>query len=57
MIIVGAFVLGFVVGWFRATRREGDTLDKWQYAAGHAIAFAIVGLALVVLLQRLGVLA
>lgn len=47
-------LLGAVFGWRRARRRGGDRLDKLQYAAGHAIAFAIAGLFIGILAARLG---
>ena len=54
MIIFAAFVLGFALGWYRATKRDGNRLDCLQYGVGHAIAFALLAMALVVLAGRLG---
>jgi len=53
MIQIIALVAGFGFGWFRAHRRGGNTLDKLQYGAGHAIAFFIVAVILTVVLGRL----
>jgi hypothetical protein len=53
MIIIAAFLLGATVGWVRAARRNGNRLDKLQYAAGHAIFFTIVGLFLTLVIDRL----
>lgn len=56
MIILIAAIAGFGLGWFRATRQDGDTLDKLQYGAGFAIAFALAGLTAVIILQRMDIL-
>lgn len=56
MLTLIGFFAGLVFGWRRAAKRGGNRLDKLQYAAGHAIAFAIAGLALAILLARTGVL-
>lgn len=44
MIIVISLILGGLVGWFRAGRRGGNRADKLQYAAVHAMIFAIISL-------------
>jgi len=54
MIVFAAFVLGAALGWIRAARRGGNRLDRLQYAAAHAIAFAVAGLFVVIALNRLG---
>jgi phosphate/sulfate permease len=54
LIVLFAFLLGAALGWRRAARRGGDRLDRLQYATGHAIAFAIATLALLILGERLG---
>lgn len=56
MLPVFAFFAGFAFGWLRAARRGGNTLDKLQYGAGHAIAFAIAGLFLGILAARTGLI-
>jgi len=56
VLIVIAFILGALFGWRKARLRGGDRLDRLQYSAVHGILFALVTLALVVMLQRLGVL-
>lgn len=54
MIIVISLVLGALVGWFRAGKRGGNRADKLQYAAVHAMIFAIVALfANLIILGRL----
>ena len=54
MIWTAAIVIGAIVGAATALRRGGRKLDALQYAAGFAIAFGLVGLAVSVLLDRLG---
>ncbi len=44
MIFFAAIAIGAILGWYRAGRRGGNRLDKLQYAAAHAILFAILGL-------------
>ncbi|MEM9197106.1 MAG: hypothetical protein AAGD12_04560 [Pseudomonadota bacterium] len=52
MILPIAFVLGFALGWWRATSRGGTRLDRLQYGAAHGLAFTIFGLLLTVFLAR-----
>lgn len=54
MIVLIAFIAGFALGWSRASKSDGDRLDKLQYGFGHGMAIALVTLATVILLQRLG---
>ncbi|NNU80266.1 hypothetical protein HMH01_07415 [Halovulum dunhuangense] len=54
MLPVIAFFLGFAFGWLRATKRGGNRLDKLQYGAAHGIGFAIAGVALGILIARMG---
>ncbi len=44
MILPISFFLGALLGWFRATKRGGNRLDKLQYAAAHGIAFMLLAL-------------
>ncbi|GAB4386901.1 hypothetical protein [Albidovulum sp.] len=53
MIFFLATVAGAVLGWIRAKRRGGNRLDRLQYAASHAIAFAILGLFATILYHRI----
>ena len=46
MLIVPAFILGAIFGWYRAGKRGGNRLDKLQYAFAHGIAFFLVTLVL-----------
>jgi len=52
MLILGGLVLGGLWGASLARKRKGSKLDIAQYAAGFAIAFAIVGLFATVLIDR-----
>ncbi len=54
MLLPIAFALGALVGWRRAARRGGDTLDRLQYAAAHGILFTLVALAGAIFAQRAG---
>lgn len=56
MLLLIAIALGAVFGWMRAGRRGGDRLDRLQYAAAHAILFALVTVFLTVIAQNLGVI-
>jgi phosphate/sulfate permease len=54
MLIVTAFGLGALLGWWRAARRGGDRLDRLQYAAVYGIVFTLAAVILIVLFGRLG---
>ncbi len=54
MIWTASIVIGAIVGATTAIRRGGRRLDALQYAAGFAIAFGLVGLAVSVFLDRMG---
>lgn len=54
MIWTAAIVIGAIVGAVTAKRRGGRNLDMAHYAAGYAIAFFLVGMALSVYLDRMG---
>ena len=56
MIPLAALACGFGVGWLRAARRGGKTADKWQYAIGHAIGFAILAFFITLVLVRFHIL-
>ncbi len=43
MLSVLGLLTGAGVGWLRATKRGGNTLDKAQYAAGFGIAGGLLG--------------
>jgi hypothetical protein len=52
MIVLAFAVIGALVGGFTAKNRGGKGLDIAQYAAGYAMAFAVVGLFVSVFLMR-----
>jgi len=37
-----AFIIGFALGWFKASKRGGNTLDKVQYGT----VFGMIGMVL-----------
>jgi len=53
MIVIVAFIAGAATGWLTARKRGGNRLDKLQYAAAFAIAFALAGLFATVIVERM----
>ena len=53
MIVLAGMLIGEALGALTARRRRGNRLDMAQYAAGFAIACAIAGLFLTILIERL----
>ena len=54
MIVIACLILGAAIGWVRATRLDGNRADKLQYAAAHAMALAVLGIFLTIILSRMG---
>ncbi len=52
MIILVAVLAGAAIGAMRARSLRGNGLDMAQYAAAHAIAFALVGLIVTLIIER-----
>lgn len=52
MIVIVAIILGALLGDLRARRARGNAKDRLQYAAAHALAFAILGLFLTIIIDR-----
>ncbi|MFN7224205.1 MAG: hypothetical protein ACK4MS_09320 [Paracoccaceae bacterium] len=52
MIVLAGLVLGAAMGAGIARKRGGNGLDMAQYAAGFAIAFALLGLFLTIFIER-----
>ncbi|SNY53787.1 hypothetical protein SAMN06297129_2628 [Pseudooceanicola antarcticus] len=52
MFAVAGLVIGAFLGAWRAKRRGGDRRDMFQYAASHAILFALIGLFLTLIIHR-----
>lgn len=53
MIFIVMATLGALIGARTAHKRGGNRKDIAQYAVGFAMAFAVVGMILTVLLERL----
>lgn len=53
MIVIAAVAIGALFGAARARRRQGNGFDIAQYAAAHAILFAIIGLFLTIIVEKL----
>ena len=52
MIYIPAGLIGGLIGAYTARRRGGKGLDIAQYAAAYAIAFALLGLIVTIILDR-----
>ena len=53
MIVLAGLVLGALAGANIARKRGGKSLDMLQYAAGFGIAFALVGMFVTIILERM----
>jgi hypothetical protein len=53
MIVIGAAILGILIGGMTARKRGGNRKDIAQYAAGYGMAFLIVGMFATVIIDRL----
>jgi len=53
MIVIAGFVIGALWGGWLARRRKGKPADIAQYAAVYGIAFAIIGMFITILAERL----
>lgn len=54
MILPFAFLTGAALGWWRASKRSSNLLDKLQYAAAHGFAAFLLVLALITIADRAG---
>ena len=54
VLVLTALVIGALIGAWRAKRRGGKVLDMLQYAAAHAMALAVLGIFLTIILSRMG---
>lgn len=52
MIVLAGLLIGALWGAWLAHKRKGSRLDMAQYAAGFAIAFAILGLFATLIIDR-----
>ncbi|EKE45126.1 hypothetical protein OCGS_0821 [Oceaniovalibus guishaninsula JLT2003] len=53
MIVLAGIVIGALWGALTARKRQGNRLDMAQWAAAAAIAGALLGLILTVILERM----
>ncbi|KFE34637.1 hypothetical protein [Thioclava atlantica] len=53
MYVLAGIVIGIIWGDRRARKRGGNTLDRVQYAAVHAIGLALVGLFITLAINRI----
>ena len=53
MIVIVSALVGVILGITTAKRRDGNRLDMAQYGAGYGIAFALIGVFLTLLIERL----
>ncbi len=53
MIILGAAVIGSILGVNTARRRNGNRLDMLQYGFGFGICFGLFGGVVTILIERL----
>ncbi len=53
MIVIAGFVIGVLLGLRAARKRGGNRLDMLQYGAVHGLIFALLGLFLAILIDRL----
>lgn len=53
MIVIGAVLLGILLGVHSARKRGGNTADLLQYGAVYGIAFAIVGVIATIVIHRM----
>jgi len=54
MIVIAALIIGAAIGWWRAGKLGGNRADRLQYGAAHALAFAVLGIFLTILIARSG---
>ena len=55
MIVIGAALIGAVLGGLTARKRGGAPADVAQYATGYGVAFAMVGLLATILVHRMAI--
>lgn len=53
MIVIILAILGAIFGWRMAAKRDGNRLDKLQYAAAMFLGFAVVGLFITLIIDNL----
>ena len=53
MIVIAGLLFGALFGALQARKRQGTGFDIAQYAAAHAILFALLGLFVTILIDKL----
>lgn len=53
MIVIAGLLIGAITGAITARRRKGKLADILQYAAGYGLAFALVGMIITVIIDRM----
>ena len=53
MIILASALFGILLGIGAARKRNGNRLDMAQYAAGFGIAFALLGILVTIIIERI----
>ncbi|WP_172827902.1 hypothetical protein [Neptunicoccus sediminis] len=54
MFTIPAFLIGAIIGWYRARKFGGKTADKLQYSVIHGIIFFLLALFATVMVDWLG---
>lgn len=55
MIVIGAALLGAILGGFTARKRGGKSADIAQYVVVYAIAFGLLGMLATIVIHRIAV--
>ncbi|MBU2936260.1 MULTISPECIES: apolipoprotein acyltransferase [Pacificibacter] len=53
MIVILLAIVGATLGWRIATKRDGNRLDKLQYAAALMLGFSVIGLFITLIIDIL----
>jgi hypothetical protein len=53
MIVIILALVGAVLGWRIATKRDGNRLDKLQYGAAFMLGFSVLGLFITLIIDIL----
>ena len=53
MVTILAFLLGAAIGFWRSTKRGGNTGDRIQWALAHGVIFALLAMIIITVLLHL----